>query len=175
MLLLKLTLNYLNEKIHNILMKDKLGDKILLNVLHEIQDKEGYLPEDSLKKISIKYQVPISRLYGMATFYTHFKIKKQGKHIIEICGSPSCTLNKSREIEQFIEKELKVGLGDTTEDKMFSIYKTSCIGLCDEAPAILIDGRPYTKLTVERVKDILNELKKKKIRRKNANTKGNKS
>lgn len=141
-------------------MKDKLGDKILLNILHKIQDKYGYLSEKSLKEVSIKYQIPISKLYGIATFYTMFKIKKQGKHIIEICGSPSCVLNKSREIEDFLEKDLKIEIGETTKDKMFSVYKTSCIGCCDEAPAMLIDGNPYTKLTVERVKEILKELRK---------------
>ncbi len=166
---------------------DKLGDKILLNILHEVQDKEGYLSEENLKKISIKYQIPISRLYGMATFYTHFKIKEQGEHIIEICGSPSCVLNKSREIEDFIEKELKVEIGETTKDKKFSVYKTSCIGLCNEAPAMLVDGKPYTKLTIPRVKELLKDLKnqgkqrkeknqkKEKKEKKNADIKRNKS
>jgi NADH-quinone oxidoreductase subunit E len=137
----------------------KKGDEILLNVLHEIQDKEGYLSEASLKKVSEKYQIPISHLYGVATFYTMFRVKEQGKHIIELCGSPSCILNKSREIEKFIEKELKIEIGETTKDKLFSVYKTSCIGCCDEAPAMLVDGVPYTKLTIERVKEILKELK----------------
>ena len=141
-------------------MKDKLGDKILLNVLHEVQDKEGFLSEESLKKISTKYQIPISRLYGMATFYTMLRTKKPGKYIIEICGSPSCILNKSREIEVFIQKELSVELGETTKDKKFSVYKTSCIGCCDEAPAMLVNGKAYTKLTVPRVKKLLKELKK---------------
>jgi NADH-quinone oxidoreductase subunit E len=101
------------------------------------------------------------------------KIKKQGKHIIELCGSPSCVLNKSREIEDFLEKELKIEIGETTKDKLFSVYKTSCIGCCDEAPAMLIDGKPYTKLTLERVKEILNDFKKED--KKNANSKRNKS
>ena len=140
--------------------RNKLGDKILLNILHEVQDKQGYLSEEGLKKISIKYQIPIAHLYGVATFYTMLKTKKQGKHIIELCGSPSCVLNKSREIEEFIEKELNIELGETTKDKKFSIYKTSCIGCCDEAPAMLVDGKAYTKLTVERVKKLLKELKK---------------
>ena len=59
-----------------------------------------------------------------------------------------------------IQKELNVELGETTKDKMFSVYKTSCIGCCDEAPAMLVDGKPYTKLTIERVKELLKELKK---------------
>jgi len=140
-------------------MKREDDKIILLNILHEIQDKEGYLSEKSLKKVSEKYQIPISHLYGFATFYTMFRVKKQGKNIIEICGSPSCVMNKSREIEKFIEKELKVQMGETTKDKKFSFYKTSCIGCCDEAPAMLINGKPYTKLTIERVKEILAELK----------------
>ncbi|MEA3248646.1 MAG: NAD(P)H-dependent oxidoreductase subunit E [Nanoarchaeota archaeon] len=138
--------------------------KILLNILQEVQDKEGYLSEKSLKEISKKYTIPISKLYSVATFYTMLKTKKQGKYVIELCGSPGCVLNKSRNIENFLEKELKVEIGETTKDKLFSVYKTSCIGCCDEAPAMLINGKPHTKLTVKRVKEILGEL------RKNANT-----
>ena len=136
-----------------------MEEKILLNILHEAQDKFGYLPEDTLKDISLKYQIPISRLYGIATFHTMFRTKKQGKHILELCGSPSCLLNKGRSIERFIEKELGIEIGQTTKDKKFSVYKTSCIGCCDSAPAILIDGKPFENLTVERIKEILKELK----------------
>lgn len=143
-----------------------MEEKILLNVLHEAQDKLGYLSEETLKKISIKHQVPISRLYGIVTFYTMLRTKKQGKHILEICGSPSCLLNKARDIERFLQKELDIEIGETTKDKKFSLYKTSCIGCCDQAPAMLIDGKPYTNLTVKRTKEILKELK-------NANSKRN--
>jgi NADH:ubiquinone oxidoreductase subunit E len=137
-----------------------MNEEILLNILQEAQEKEGYLSEDTLKQISKEHQIPISRLYGIVTFHTMLYHKPQGKHIIEICGSPSCILNKSKEIEDFIEKELKIEIGQTTKDGKFSLYKTSCIGCCDEAPAMLIDGKPYTKLTVERMKEILKELKK---------------
>jgi len=137
-----------------------MDDKILLNILHGVQDKKGYLSEKSLKEISVKHQIPISRLYGVATFHTMFKIQKQGKYIIELCGSPSCLLNNSRDIENFLEKELGIEIGDTTKDKMFSVYKTSCIGCCDEAPAMLINGEAYTKLSIKRVKEILKELRK---------------
>jgi len=133
--------------------------KILLNILHETQDKNGYLSEEALKKISKKYQIPISRLYGIVTFHTMFRTKKQGRHILEICGSPSCLLNNAKNIEKFLEKTLKIEIGETTKDKRFSLYKTSCIGCCDCAPAMLVDGVPYTKLTIPRIKKILEELK----------------
>ena len=137
-----------------------MKDKILLNILRETQDREGYLSEKSLKKISVEYNIPISKLYSVATFYTMLRTKKQGKYVIELCGSPSCVLNKSREIERFLEKELKIEIGEMSKDGLFSIYKTSCIGCCDEAPAMLVNGEPYTKLTVEGVKEILGELRK---------------
>jgi NADH-quinone oxidoreductase subunit E len=114
-----------------------------------------------MKRISTERQIPISRIYGVVKFYTMFRTEPQGKYIIELCGSPTCVLNESREIEKFLEKELNIKIGETTKDKMFSVYKTSCIGCCDEPPAMLLNGKPITKLTLERVKKLLNELKKK--------------
>ncbi|MBL7050763.1 NAD(P)H-dependent oxidoreductase subunit E [Candidatus Woesearchaeota archaeon] len=130
-------------------------DKILINVLKEVQDNDGYISEKAMKNISVKYNVPLAKLYGVATFYAMFKIEKQGEHIIEICGSPSCMLNNGQKIEDFLEKELKIEVGKTTKNKKFSLYKTSCIGCCDEAPAMLMDGKPYTNLTIEKIKKIL--------------------
>jgi len=138
----------------------KKKEEILLNVLHEEQDKRGYISVEALKRISNEHNIPISRLYGVAKFYTMLRTEPQGKHIIELCGSPTCVLNESRKIEKFIEKELKVKIGETTKDKKFSIYKTSCIGCCDEPPAMLLDGKPVTTLTISKLKKLLTELKK---------------
>lgn len=135
-------------------------EEILLNILHKEQDKKGYISIESLKKISGEYNIPISRLYGVVKFYTMFRTEPQGKYIIELCGSPTCVLHESREIERFLEKELKIKIGETTKNKMFSIYKTSCIGCCDEPPAMLLNGKPITKLTLERLKKLIDELKK---------------
>jgi len=137
-------------------------EDILLNIFHEEQDKKGYISIDFLKKISTKYNIPISRLYGVVKFYTMLRTEPQGKYIIELFGSPTCVLHESREIENFLKKELKIDIGDTTKDKMFSVYKTSCIGCCDEPPAMLLNGKPITNLTIEKVKKLIKELKSKK-------------
>ncbi len=133
--------------------------EILLNILREYQEKNGYLSEEVLKEISTKHNIPISRLYGIATFHTQLYIKPKGKYIIELCGSPSCSLNHAKEIEEFLETYLNIGIGDTTEDKLFTLMKTSCIGCCNEPPAMLVNGKSYTRLTIERVKCILEKLK----------------
>ena len=132
---------------------------LLMNMLHEEQKKHGYLSEEALKKISVKHDIPISRLYGVAKFYTMFHTEPQGKYIMEICGSPSCVLNNGVPLEKYLEKELQISIGQTTKDKLFSLYKTSCIGCCDEAPAILINGEPHTKLTVERMQELLSKMR----------------
>jgi NADH-quinone oxidoreductase subunit E len=132
---------------------------IIINILRKAQKKQGYLSENVLKDLSTKYKIPISRLYGVATFYEMLRTKKQGKHIIELCGSPSCYLNEELDLEKLLEKKLKIKFGDTTKDKKISLYKTSCIGCCDKAPAMLLDGKPITNLTEEKVVEILKKCR----------------
>lgn len=134
--------------------------EILLNILHDEQERHGYLSEEALKKISVEQNVPISRLWGIATFYTMLHTKPQGKHIIEICGSPSCTLNGGEPLANYLQKLLKIKIGQTTKDKKFSLYKTSCIGCCDMAPAMLIDKKPYVCLTPQKISKIISQLRK---------------
>lgn len=135
---------------------------ILLPILRKEHKKHGYLSEEVLKKISIKTKVPVSRLYGVATFYTMLHTEEQGKNIIEICGSPSCYVNGSLNIENFLEKELGIEFGETTKDKKISIYKTSCISCCGKAPVMLLNGRPETNLTKEKIKEIIKKCKSSK-------------
>lgn len=134
-------------------------ENILINRLREIQEKEGYISEESLKKLSIELKIPISRLYGVATFYSMLYTKKQGKYIIELCSSPSCFLNGSWNLENFLKKELKIDIGETTKDGRFSLRKTSCIGCCDKPPAMLLNGKVYTKLNEKKLKEILKKCK----------------
>ncbi|MFA4960720.1 MAG: NAD(P)H-dependent oxidoreductase subunit E [Candidatus Pacearchaeota archaeon] len=141
-------------------------DKIVLNILNEIQDKHGYISENLLKQTSEQLNIPIARLWGVVNFHTMLRTKKQGKYIIELCGSPSCVLSESREIENFLKKELNIDIGETTTDGLFSVYKTSCIGCCNEAPAMLLNNEPYTNLTTDIVKKIIEE-------KRNANSKRN--
>jgi len=133
--------------------------QILLNILREAQDEHGYLSEHVLKQISIEHNIPIARLYGVVKFYMMLKTEPQGKYVIELCGSPSCVLNDSITVEKFLKKELEIDIGETTKDMFFSLYKTSCIGCCDEAPAMLVNGKAYTNLTVERVTHLINKLR----------------
>lgn len=144
---------------------------ILLNILKEEQDKHGYLSENIMKKISLKYDVPLARLYGIATFYAMLKVKPQGKYVIEFCASPSCILNNSLTVEDALKQKLGIDSGETTKDRFFSLYRASCIGCCDQAPAMLINGKPYGKLTSKKIDLIINKLKKTKTKVQNKSNK----
>ncbi len=134
---------------------DISADKLLLPKLVKARKKERYLSEKTLKRISKETGIPISRVYGVATFYSFLNTEQHGKNIIYVCNSPSCHVNGSWNIIGFLEEELKVVLNQTTKDKKFGLYEYSCIGCCDEAPAMLLNGKPYTKLTEEKLREIL--------------------
>lgn len=133
---------------------------ILLNNLKEEQDKHGFLSEYILKQISIEKDIPIAKLYGVVNFYTMLKTQAQGKYVIEICGSTSCMLNNSVSLEKFLEKKLKINIGETTKDKLFTLFKTSCIGCCDVSPAMLVNGKPHTNLTKDKIDKFINTARK---------------
>jgi len=134
-------------------------DVYLINELRKIQKKEGYISEKAIRELNKKTGIPLSVLYGVATFYAKLNTQKQGKYVIEICNSPSCYVNGSLNLIKYLTKRLGIKSGDTSKNKKFSLHICSCIGCCDEAPAMLINGKPYTKLTKEKLESIFKKLK----------------
>ncbi|MBU0980225.1 MAG: NAD(P)H-dependent oxidoreductase subunit E [Nanoarchaeota archaeon] len=130
---------------------------LLLPMLVREQKKQGFLSEAALKKVADKTRIPISQVYGVSTFYSFLHTTKQGKYTIYICNSPSCHVNGSMDLIRYLKKKLKMKL-NTTKGK-FSLYQTSCIGCCDEAPAMLLNGKAHTNLTKEKIDKILKKCK----------------
>ena len=132
---------------------------LLLTELRKIQKRDGYISESAIRKLNKKTGIPLSRIYGVATFYAKLYTQLQGKYVIEICNSPSCFLNNSLNIIKFLEKKLKIKSGQTSKNQKFSLHICSCIGCCDKAPAMMINGKLYTKLTKEKIDSILTKCK----------------
>lgn len=135
---------------------------LVLNVLREVQVRKGFVSEDDLKKISKDLKIPVSRLYGVASFYTMLHTKEQGKNIIELCGSPSCYLNGGWDVEKFLEREVGVEFGQVSKDGKISLFKISCIGCCDKAPAMLLNGKPVFDLTKAKVRELIKKCRSSK-------------
>lgn len=136
----------------------------ILLILHEIQNlnPRKYLTEEDLKEVSQKLNLPYSFVYGVASFYTMFSLKPRGKYIIRVCESPPCHLSGSEDILTELKNILKVDIGETTSDNLFTLELTSCLGVCGVAPAIMINDEVYGNLTNEKIREIIEQKRREK-------------
>jgi NADH-quinone oxidoreductase subunit E len=130
----------------------------LIPLLQDVQTKYGYLPEDELQKVADFVGIPLSRVYGVATFYNQFRLIKQGENIIRVCRGTACHVKNSANILYAVETALKIKAGETTRDKKFSIEIVNCIGACSIAPVITINDDYYGRLTVKEIPAILKKF-----------------
>lgn len=127
----------------------------LIPLLQDAQSVYGYLPENALQDISIFVDIPLSRVYGVATFYNQFRLKPLGKNVIRVCRGTACHVKNSANILTALENELGVKAGETTRDKMFTLETVACIGACSIAPVININNEYYGRITVKEIPKIL--------------------
>lgn len=132
----------------------------LIPALHAVQDRVGYLPDEAMQEVADWLEIPISDVYGTATFYTLFATKPKGRYIIRLCDSPPCHLEGSKSIKSAIQKALGIAPGETTDDGDFTFEIVSCFGLCGVAPAVMINEDVYGNLTPEMVGGILAKYRK---------------
>jgi len=119
----------------------------LLPVLQAVQNEVGYLSEEVLITIASGLDLPLSKVYGVATFYTLFNTKPKARHIIRLCESAPCHVEGAGEILAALERALGVKVGESTPDGLFTLETASCLGVCGVAPAIMIDDEVYGNLT----------------------------
>lgn len=129
----------------------------LLEILRDIQEIYGYLSKEIIKEVADGLNIPTSRVYGVATFYTLLATEPKGKYIIRVCESPPCHIRGAVNVLETLQEFLGINPGETTKDKKYTLELTSCLGVCGVAPAMMIEDRVYGNLTPERVKDILKE------------------
>jgi NADH-quinone oxidoreductase subunit E len=132
----------------------------LLDVLQEIQEVEGYLSEEAIVKISRFFRLTSTKIYGIASFYDHFKFAPQGKFHIRVCNGTACHLTDTANLRKEFEKLLKIQHGQCTRDGLFSIEYVPCMGACGLSSVISINGEYYSSVKPIDVKDILENLKK---------------
>ena len=127
----------------------------LMPILQGIVEKHNYLTDEAMVEVAKELDISAAEVYGTASFYTFLDTSARGKYIIRICKTITCSMKGKNEILHTLEDMLKIKVGETTSDKMFSLLETNCIGWCHKAPAILINEMPYTELTPEKVVEII--------------------
>jgi NADH-quinone oxidoreductase subunit E len=125
--------------------KGKKGN--LIPLLQGAQELYGYISNAAFSKLSAETGIPLSDMYGVATFYAQFRLKPVGKHIIKVCHGTACHVQNAVEITESLEESLKIKDGETTEDRFFTLESVACLGCCSLAPVMMIGEQTYGKLT----------------------------
>ena len=131
----------------------------LIPLLQEIQQLEGYLSQDTMRYIAEQLSVPAAEIFGVATFYSMFRLKPQGKHVIRICKGTACHVSGANGILSALKESLQLQDGeDTTPDFRFTLLEVACLGCCSLAPVIMIDDQTFGKLTPESIPAVLEKF-----------------
>ena len=119
----------------------------LIETLHVAQESFAYLDEDALRFVASSLSLPLSKVYGVATFYHHFTLKPQGEHTCVVCMGTACYIKGATQLLTAVEEAYHVKDGQTTQDKKLSVLTARCLGSCGLAPAAVFDGEVAGKLT----------------------------
>lgn len=148
------------ERIDSILEKYGYKHDSLIGIMQDVQRLENYLPYETLQYISQKMEVPLSRIYYIATFYKAFSLEPRGRHIIKVCLGTACHLNGAPQNQEQIERALNIREGETTKDRMFSLETVNCVGTCALAPVTMVDEEYYGEVSPGSVERILKKYSK---------------
>jgi NADH:ubiquinone oxidoreductase subunit E len=146
------------ELVKEIIQKYDSDSGMLIPMLQDLQAEHGYLPVDQLKRLSKQLEIPLSRIYSVATFYSSFRMAPKGQHEVTLCMGTVCYLKGADKISETICREFKVEPGGTTPDRLFSYQPVNCVGACALAPVMIVDGEYYDGVSPESIMDILNGL-----------------
>lgn len=132
---------------------------VLMQTLHKAQELFGYLPIEVQKFISEKTGIPMAEIYGVATFYTQFSLEPKGKHTVGVCMGTACYVKNAQLVLDKLVSELGIPVGATTEDDLFTLEATRCLGCCGLAPVMMVGETVYGKVDPKDIADIVNSYR----------------
>ncbi|HOS17367.1 MAG TPA: NAD(P)H-dependent oxidoreductase subunit E [Bacteroidales bacterium] len=150
----------MKEMIENLTKKYGKSREALIPILQAIVEKESYLSEEAMNEVAKKLDISAAQVYGTASFYSFLDTEPRGKYVIRVCKSIIAEMKGKKEIIKTLENLLKIKVGQTTPDNLFSLLETNDIGWSDQEPSMLINEKPYTNLTPEKAISIINEYRK---------------
>jgi NADH-quinone oxidoreductase subunit E len=138
-----------------ILKKYQFEEGALIPMLQETQEVYGYLPEEILVRLSREAKIPLSKIYGVVTFYTRFHLVPRGKNTVRVCQGTTCHVCGGSSILRRLTQSLGINEGETTEDSQFSLETVHCLGTCFLAPVMMVNNSYYGKLNPQKAKTIV--------------------
>ena len=148
------------KEIDSLIEQWKGKDANMILILHEIQNRHGYIPRELALEVSKELAIPLARIYEVVTFYNFFKLTPPAKHNISVCMGTACYLNGATQILDEIKNLLHINEGESTLDGQFYLDIVRCLGCCGLAPVIMIDGKVYGKVKKSDIMDTLSRYVK---------------
>ena len=132
----------------------------LIPLLQQVQNEDGYLRRERLVEIHRQTGIPLTQVYGVATFYAQFRLKPVGEHLVRVCHGTACHVSGATELTEAVEKHLGVKTGETTPDRRFTIETVSCLGCCSLAPVIMVGRDTHGNLSPSAAVKVLRRYRK---------------
>ena len=151
----------ITELINQMTAKYGKSREALMPILQAVVQKKSFLSRDDMAEIATVLNISAADVYGTASYYSFLDQDKRGKYVIRLCKSIIAEMKGKKEILRLLEDLLKIKVGETTADGMFSLLETNDIGWSDKEPSMLINQTPYTELTADKVRAIISEYKNK--------------
>jgi NADH-quinone oxidoreductase subunit E len=147
----------LKGKVKQVLQKYQHDESLLVDILQDIQTETGYLPKEVLVETSQGLDIPLSRVYSVATFFRAFSLKPRGRHLINVCMGTACHVRGSVKVLEKLEQELGIKTGETTSDLKFTLEMVNCVGACALGPMVIIGEDYHGEMTPEAVGSVLKD------------------
>jgi len=151
------------SKIDNIMKNHSWKESALISILHEIENLYTYLPVWVLKYISEKLNIPLTQVYGVASFYNAFHLTQHGKHLIRVCEGTACHVRGGHRVMEELERKLNVEAGETTKDLNFTLERVNCLGCCALGPIVMVDDNYYGQMSPAKLGFLIKQLQKNRI------------
>ncbi|UCC65988.1 MAG: NAD(P)H-dependent oxidoreductase subunit E [Deltaproteobacteria bacterium] len=135
-----------NTQLEKILKNYQYQDFNLLAILQDIQAIENYLPRGTLEELAKRLDLPLARIYKLATFYRAFSLTPRGRHLVTVCTGTACHVRGAALILDTLERELEIKPGETTPDREYTLETVNCLGSCALAPLLIIDSKYHGKM-----------------------------
>lgn len=129
----------------------------LIPLLQEVQEIYGYLPKEVMQTVSKEMGIPLSKIFGVATFYAQFHLKPRGRNIIRMCQGTACHVRGSAKVFDAISKELDIDKNETTGDLRYTLETVACLGACGLAPVMMVNDDTHGRLTPQKAVEILKQ------------------
>lgn len=145
--------------VKKIIEDHRYDDAMLIAILQDLQKVYNYLPKEAIKEVAQRFQIPLTRVYGIATFYKNFSLKPRGRHIVGVCVGTACHVKGAARLTDGLKRELGIEVGDSTEDLRFTLETVRCIGCCSLSPVIRVGDDTYGKINLSQTKRVLKKYK----------------